>query len=74
MLPPEADSSIAILTTEEKPDVTYSDIIIIIIIINYNQVQPLRINYLASQFKPYTWLSLNSKSEWQVNNESYIMW
>ena len=33
---------------------------IIIIIINYlaavtyNQVQPLRINYLASQFKPYT--------------------
>ena len=26
VLPPEADSSIAMLTAEEKPDVSYSDI------------------------------------------------
>ena len=31
--------------------------------VTYNQVQPLRINYLASQFKPYTLLPLHGKSE-----------
>ena len=30
VLPPEADSSIAMLTADEKPDVAYSDIGIII--------------------------------------------